>query len=74
MFGLIKSFQSSGLTMKAFCARQNLAYSTFQYWHKKFKSEQYLSGPAFTEVKVEGSPSRKIVVRYSSGTEVHIPV
>jgi hypothetical protein len=39
-FSLIPIFEKSGHTQKTFCREHRLAYSTFQYWLKKFRNKE----------------------------------
>lgn len=38
MFELISQWQQSGLSQKLWCERNDTAYSTFQYWYRRFRS------------------------------------
>jgi hypothetical protein len=51
---LIENWKASGLTQKAFCAQQSIAYSGFHYWFKKFREDKSLptSGSGFVPVNV----------------------
>ncbi len=37
---LIRQQQSSGLTVRDFCANEGVAYSTFYYWRKKLQGNR----------------------------------
>lgn len=39
MFTGILDWRQSGLTQKAWCEKNNIAYAAFHYWYKKFRSE-----------------------------------
>jgi hypothetical protein len=65
-FSLIPVFEKSGLSQVVFCKEHDLAYSTFQYWLKKFRKEEIVS-PAFVEVKI---PAIKNI---SLGVEILLP-
>jgi hypothetical protein len=45
MLDLIGQWQQSGLSQKAWCLQQNIAYSAFQYWHRRLKKLQHISDP-----------------------------
>lgn len=46
---MVAFFQSSGLSQRAFCERENLKLATFSYWYRKFgKGADPVSG--FVEV------------------------
>ena len=39
MFDAILQWQQSSLTQKAWCHQNNIAYSSFHYWYKRFRSQ-----------------------------------
>lgn len=50
MQGIIKEWQASGLSKKAFCRQKQINYPTFQYWCKRLLDDGYTG---FTEVDVK---------------------
>ena len=36
-FLMIEAWQQSGLSQKAWCARESMAYHSFHYWYKKYR-------------------------------------
>jgi hypothetical protein len=40
MLALIEKYLASGLSPKAFCAQEQLAYATFQCWLRKYRAQQ----------------------------------
>jgi hypothetical protein len=61
MFGHIEKCRQSNQPQKTYCKEQGIAYSTFQYWAKKYRKEY--SGndiadttPGFIPVKVQPGP------------------
>jgi hypothetical protein len=44
MFKLIGEWQRSGLTQTAWCQSQDIAYSRFHYWYKRFREQSNTSG------------------------------
>lgn len=46
MFSLIRKWQASDQSQKAFCKRQGIAYATFHYYYKFFKKEKSVSFPS----------------------------
>lgn len=40
MFEGISLWQESGLTQKAWCEKNNIAYGTFHYWYKMYRDEK----------------------------------
>lgn len=45
MFRAIRRWQLSGLSQKAWCEKNELAYSSFHYWYKQYRSQLPDSGP-----------------------------
>ncbi len=61
MYGHIEACKNSGQPQKIYCIQEDLAYSTFQYWAKKYRkefSEDKASdiSPGFIPVKVQPDP------------------
>ena len=40
MFEGISDWQQSGLTQKAWCEQNNIAYATFHYWYKRYRIQK----------------------------------
>lgn len=40
MFEKILQWQQSGLSKKAWCEQHNVAYSSFNYWYRRFQHQQ----------------------------------
>jgi len=38
MFDKIRQWQRSGLPQKAWCSKNNMAYSSFHYWYGRFRN------------------------------------
>ena len=75
MFPLIELYLRGGLSQKQFCMQHGLSFGAFHYWHKKYKAEQQTTDhDGFAEVQVRVERERSIVIRYTSGTAVHIPL
>ena len=80
-FALIEKYLDSGLTQDKFCEQQHLAYSTFQFWLKKYRQEnpnqakkQQASDNRFLPLtfslpKTEPAP---VVIEYPNGVILHI--
>ena len=49
------------VSQKAWCIQQNIAYSAFQYWHRRLKKLQHISdqesGDEFVPLVVKDNPS-----------------
>lgn len=43
---IVSAFNDSGLSQKAFCQREGLALSTFQYWKRRLRAEEAHAAPA----------------------------
>ena len=61
MFSHVEVCKSSRLPQKIYCKQKDIAYSTFQYWAKKYReefSENDNSGetPGFIQVRVQPDP------------------
>ena len=57
---MITQWQRSGLTQKAFCAAQNIAYSVFHYYYRIYRSVQNTSD-SFVPLKVSVSASEELI-------------
>lgn len=61
MLDLIEQWRQSGVSQKAWCIQQNIAYSAFQYWHRRSKKLQHIpapeSGNEFVQLVVKDKPS-----------------
>jgi hypothetical protein len=73
MYLLYKKLEKSGLSQKKFCLEENVPYSTFGYWVKKFGSKD----SAFREIKVSAKeipPSvacpTEFTLEFPSGTKL----
>jgi hypothetical protein len=69
-----EEWKSRGISMKAFSRENELPYSTFSYWVRKFSSDGGLAA-GFVELNVgssEGSlnPTPEVEIEYRSGTKV----
>lgn len=56
MFALIKWWEESDLTQKAFCEQTDIRYHVFHYWYRQYKDSQAIntsSTPAFVSLKVD---------------------
>ena len=61
MYAHVKACNNSNQPQKAYCKHQGLAYSTFQYWAKKYRKsnaedEPSIVVPGFIPVKVQPDP------------------
>jgi hypothetical protein len=65
MFTLIESWQNSGQTQHEFCKKQEIAYSAFHYWYKKYRQYQTPHSAAFVPVTIQPLGSGSPVVELS---------
>jgi hypothetical protein len=56
-FLMIEAWQQSGLSQKAWCSRESIAYPSFHYWYKKYRAAH----PATT--KSSGESQRFITLQ-----------
>jgi hypothetical protein len=69
MFSLIEQWQESGKTQQLFCQEQELTYSTFYYWLKRYR--QGLDESNFLPVEI--SSGSHIEIRYPDGVVLQLP-
>ena len=54
MFKGISRWKKSGLTQKAWCAKNHVVYATFHYWYKRYRDKSNaLQNHSFVELKVQ---------------------
>lgn len=57
MFKRISRWQQSGLSQKAWCEKNNIAYATFHYWYKRYRSNEasvdHGTGEGFVQLMVD---------------------
>ena len=66
MFSKIESWKNSGQSQQDFCKAENLVYSVFHYWYKKYRGQEATSiSPAFVPVHIKsmqsGSPMAELI-------------
>lgn len=60
MFGLVEEQQKSGLTVKVFCQKHDIAPHTYYYWVKKYRNKHRMEAnekAAFTRLQLPGEVS-----------------
>lgn len=73
MFSLINRWQSSGLSRKAFCERENISYQRLGYWHKKYQQSAEQSN-GFMDVEVSSGPNMGgYTLQFPNGVVLHCP-
>lgn len=70
---MIKQWQQSGLSQKAFCIANNIAYHVFHYWYGVYRSEQKVTG-SFLPVNITPAAIREqITITGLSGIHLQVP-
>lgn len=70
---MIARWQQSGLTQKAFCITNNIAYHVFHYWYRVYRSSQNTSG-SFLAVTVTTTASLEpVTIIGVNGIQVRLP-
>jgi len=74
MFAHVEACKDSNQPQKAYCKQHRVAYSTFQYWAKKYRKEFKAnnstdSSPGFIPVKVQPDP--EILAQGPVGNQLH---
>lgn len=84
MEDLIRRWESSGLSQRAFAAREGVSYSTFQHWRRRLGGSRATSKKASSTTTpvtldaiavIDDAPSQvsPFEIRTSSGTSVIVP-
>jgi hypothetical protein len=75
--GRIAAWLASGLTRRAFCERERLKRPTFDYWHRRIRSEAAQAAvPRMTLVPValeQLAEDRRWVLKSPRGWELSLP-
>jgi hypothetical protein len=68
---LISAFQKSDLSQKAFCKKHEVAYSTFQYYLRRFRNEGITSS-SFVEIiaSKKASNAATLEILFPTGAKV----
>jgi hypothetical protein len=61
MFSMIANWQQSGLTQKAYCIQNNIAYYVFHYWYKCYRD---------TRTTTVDRPTSFVQLQVTSGSSV----
>ncbi|MDZ7366877.1 MAG: hypothetical protein ONB43_13560 [candidate division KSB1 bacterium] len=82
MFAYIEKYLASGLSQKAFCAQENLVFSTFQCWLRKYRAHhrqaEAPSAPAnrFIPLHVRETPPAppplSCVIEFPNGVNIRL--
>jgi hypothetical protein len=82
MFARVQQWQQSGLSQKAWCEQNNMAYHVFHYWYKRFRHQPPESEAAtksgFVQLQVQdrfsGTPWCELVLANGQKLFFHQPV
>lgn len=69
MLSLVERWQESGKTQQLFCQENNLTYTTFYYWLKRYR--RGLDESSFLPVEI--SSGSHIEIRYPGGVVLQLP-
>jgi hypothetical protein len=68
MFDKILQWQQSGLTQKAYCEQQGIAYHVFHYYYKRFREKENIGSHKFIKLQVTpGNVSTNMELIYPDG-------
>jgi len=71
---MITQWQQSGLSQKAFCTANKIAYHVFHYWYGVYRSNQNSTG-SFLPVKITRTVSHEqITITGLSGIKIQLPL
>ena len=74
MFTLIRQWESSDLTKKAFSHQHQIPVSVFHYWYRKYRESHSPGGFVPIEVNGFSDPGTAIEIRYPNGIALRLPV
>ncbi|CAN5420144.1 hypothetical protein BH11BAC5_BH11BAC5_46420 [soil metagenome] len=57
MFDKILQWQQSGLTQKAYCEQENIAYHVFHYYYRRFREKENIGSPKFLQLQITPAQS-----------------
>ena len=67
---MIDEWQQSGLSQKAYCAANNIAYHVFHYWYGRYRSNQKATD-SFLPVKITSpGTDEQIIITGLSGVQL----
>jgi hypothetical protein len=75
MFPVVESWQTSGLSKKAFCEEQGIIKSVFLYWCRKYMEENEQCGfvPLTTGGPLSLTQIHSIEIQYPNGVVLKLP-
>ena len=57
LFDKILQWQQSGLTQKAYCEQENIAYHVFHYYYKRFREKENIGSSKFIQLQITPTQS-----------------
>ena len=62
MFAMIETWKVSGQNQHVFCQSQDIAYSGFHYWYKKYREQHQEEGlSSFVPIRVKNMATGSVV-------------
>lgn len=71
MLQLVRQWQQSGKSQRAYAADNNINYYTFRYWVYKCLGKE--SGAGFIQLNTRSNGRNSLCVRYPNGIEIYLP-
>ncbi len=67
MFDKILQWQQSGLTQKAYCEQENIAYHVFHYYYRRFREKEDIGSSKFIKLQIAPNLSGGIELVLADG-------
>ena len=67
---MVTQWQNSGLTQKAFCTTNKIAYHTFHYWYGVYRSDQKATGSFLPVTVIPNEIPEQITLTSPGGIQV----
>lgn len=72
MLEMITRWQDSGLSQKAFCTSNDIAYHVFHYWYGVYRANQNTTG-SFVPVKISTLPNTpQVTITGTNGLQLQL--
>ncbi len=71
---ILEQQQQSGVSIKQFCAEQNINYQTFYYWSKKLSKPEPKTQVQPIVVTEPTTHSNSVVLTFSNGIRAELPI
>jgi transposase len=69
----LERWQRSGLSARAFCARERLRESAFYFWRRTLRDRDAHASPAFVPVTLTAAPAPPVEVVLAGGQVLRVP-